>query len=66
MEAHLVGYQGELYGRPIELDFLARLRDILRFGSAEELVVQLRRDVESVLKIVRGGEPGVFRAAPEV
>jgi riboflavin kinase/FMN adenylyltransferase len=45
-ETHLIGFQGNLYGQPLEVDFLARLRDIQPFGSVEELKSQLRRDVE--------------------
>ena len=38
MEAFLLDYAGDLYGRPIEIDFLARLRDIERFDSVDQLV----------------------------
>jgi riboflavin kinase/FMN adenylyltransferase len=43
-EVHLIGYSGSLYGQPLEVDFLARLRDIHPFGSAEELKHQLAQD----------------------
>ena len=46
VEAHLIGFEGDLYGRAVRLDFLERLRDELRFESAEELVEQMREDVE--------------------
>jgi riboflavin kinase/FMN adenylyltransferase len=45
VEAHLIDYSGSLYGQTLEVDFLARLRDIQPFGSAEELTRQLARDV---------------------
>ena len=51
IEAHLVGYDGTLYGQEVELDFLARLRDIYRFDSADKLIVQLDRDVADTLRI---------------
>ena len=38
-------FQGDLYGRPIEIDFFARLRDIKRFDSAEQLIEQMALDV---------------------
>jgi riboflavin kinase/FMN adenylyltransferase len=46
VEAHLLAFDGSLYGSVLELDFLARLRDIRPFGSVEELKMQLARDVD--------------------
>lgn len=51
VEAHLIGYQGSLYDRVVELDFLGRLRDIKRFASADELVGEMNRDVETTIRI---------------
>jgi riboflavin kinase/FMN adenylyltransferase len=52
VELYLVGYQGCLYDQAVEVDFLARLRDIKRFGSADRLVLQMDRDVAAVRQIV--------------
>ena len=46
VEAFLLDYSGDLYGRAIEIDFLARLRDIKRFESVEQLVQQIALDVQ--------------------
>jgi riboflavin kinase/FMN adenylyltransferase len=46
VEVHVIGFRGNLYGQPLEVDFVRRLREIQRFGSVEELQAQLRRDVE--------------------
>ncbi len=45
VEVHLVGYSGDCYGRVLDVDFLARLRDTRRFPSADDLAVQLAADV---------------------
>jgi riboflavin kinase / FMN adenylyltransferase len=45
VEAHLVGFQGDLYGRVLDVDFLDRLRDTRRFTSAADLTTQLACDV---------------------
>jgi riboflavin kinase / FMN adenylyltransferase len=45
LEVHLIGYQGGLYGQPLEVDFLTRLRDIRPFSCVAELKLQLQRDV---------------------
>ena len=52
VEAFLLDYHSDLYGRPIEIDFLARLRDIKRFDSAGQLVDQMALDVEATRRIV--------------
>jgi riboflavin kinase/FMN adenylyltransferase len=46
-EAHLLDFDGrDLYGEPIRLAFLERLRDERRFPSIDELRAQIARDVE--------------------
>jgi riboflavin kinase / FMN adenylyltransferase len=51
VEVHLIGHSEALYGQPLEVDFLARLRDIRPFESPGALVEQLRADVEQVKRI---------------
>lgn len=56
VEIHLIGFQGDLYGQPLAVEFLARLRDTRPFAGAEQLVQQLRRDVEDARRIA-GNSP---------
>jgi riboflavin kinase/FMN adenylyltransferase len=51
VEVHLIDFQGDLYGRPLSVDFLERLRDTRPFAGANELVTQLRADVERARQI---------------
>ncbi len=44
-ESHLFDFEADLYGRRIELAFLARLREERRFPSVEALQAQIGRDV---------------------
>jgi riboflavin kinase/FMN adenylyltransferase len=44
VEAHLLDYDGDLYGATLELDLLDRLRDELRFDGVAPLVEQMHRD----------------------
>jgi riboflavin kinase/FMN adenylyltransferase len=46
VEAHLVGFEGNLYGCTLHVDFLERLRETRRFDSVAGLTEQLARDVE--------------------
>ena len=57
MEVHLVGFTGELYGQPLDVDFLARLRETLRFESVAELQLQVERDVEQARALAEETEP---------
>jgi riboflavin kinase/FMN adenylyltransferase len=53
LEAHLFGVDADLYGQPVSVAFLRRLRDVRRFGSAEELGAQLERDRRDALDALR-------------
>jgi riboflavin kinase/FMN adenylyltransferase len=58
VEVHVVDYSEPLYGQPLEVDFLARLRDIRPFDSPLALVEQLRRDVERVKRTLEASGLG--------
>jgi riboflavin kinase / FMN adenylyltransferase len=45
VEAHLLDFAGDLYGRHVRLDFLDRLRDEMRFASVDDLKAQVARDI---------------------
>jgi riboflavin kinase/FMN adenylyltransferase len=46
VEAYLLDYAGDLYGRQLRLSFGKRLRGERRFASVEALIEQMHRDVE--------------------
>lgn len=47
LEAFLLDHDGsDIYGQTMRIDFIERLRDERRFASADELMAQVRRDVE--------------------
>lgn len=45
IEAHLLDFNGDLYGQAVRLSFVNRLRDVRTFNSVEELKQQLARDI---------------------
>ena len=48
IEAHLLGWSGDCYGRPLGLDLIARLRGEHRFATLDALVAQIRADIAAV------------------
>lgn len=51
IEAFLIDWEGDLYGQPLEVQFLKRLRGERRFSSVEALVEQMAGDVETARRI---------------
>jgi len=53
VEAHLLDFHGDLYGRFVEVEILECIRGIRKFQSKDELVSQLGLDIERVRSIVK-------------
>jgi riboflavin kinase/FMN adenylyltransferase len=51
VEAYLLDFSGDLYGLPLRLEFLERLRGEKRFESVDALVRQIGRDVDDTRRI---------------
>jgi riboflavin kinase/FMN adenylyltransferase len=47
VEAHLLDYSGDLYGKVLRAHLIERLRGIEKFASIEELKIQMKADVET-------------------
>ena len=56
IEAHLIGFAGQLQGQMLQIDLLARIRDTQPFPSPEKLIEQIRRDVEQVKSLALAKE----------
>ena len=52
IEAHLLDFSDDIYGRSLTLEFCAKLRDIIKFPDKEALLRQMARDVEATRRIV--------------
>ena len=61
LEAHLFDFDGDLYGRRIEVEFVAKLRDELRFDNLDALTAQMRRDAAQARELL--GMPQQRRGA---
>lgn len=58
LELYLLDFDRDIYGETVRVDFLARLRDVLPFGSAEELVEQMQEDRERARSFFASGVEG--------
>jgi riboflavin kinase/FMN adenylyltransferase len=52
VEAHLLDFDADLYGRRIELDLITRLRPSMAFDGLEPLLVQMGRDVADARTVI--------------
>jgi riboflavin kinase / FMN adenylyltransferase len=52
LEAHIFDFAGDLYGREIEVEFVAKLRDEEHFASLDALVVQMHEDAALARQIL--------------
>lgn len=48
IEAHLIDFDGDLYGENLQLDLTARIRGEQKFDSVEDLRQQLEKDVREI------------------
>jgi|FLYL01.1.fsa_nt_gi riboflavin kinase/FMN adenylyltransferase len=58
VEAHLLDFDGDLYGKVLRLRFVARLRDEKAFASVEELIDQLEADRRRTVRVLGGRRAG--------
>jgi riboflavin kinase/FMN adenylyltransferase len=60
LEAHLFGFNGDLYGKKIQVEFVEKLRDEERFDSLDAMVQQIHRDAAGARQILGCAETSVF------
>lgn len=52
VEAHLLDFEGDLYGRRLELELVHRIRGEQRFAGVEALVARIRGDVDEARRVL--------------
>ena len=53
IETHIFDFDEDIYGLDLEVTFISHIRDEVRFGSLDELRVQLEKDRDACMKVVR-------------
>lgn len=54
VEAYLIDFDGDLYGKRIEVQFARRLRGMVAFSGIEMLIARMREDVRETREILAG------------
>jgi riboflavin kinase/FMN adenylyltransferase len=54
IEAHIIDFDGELYGQEVKLEFIDRLRDEMRFSGPEALLEQIELDIAHARSLLEG------------
>jgi riboflavin kinase/FMN adenylyltransferase len=57
VETYIIDHEDDLYGRVLRVAFIARLRGERRFGSVEDLIAQMHRDVAQARELCEGFSP---------
>ena len=52
IEAHLLDFSGDIYGQPLTLEFIARLRPEFKFPGVDALRAQIQRDIAGARQIL--------------
>jgi riboflavin kinase / FMN adenylyltransferase len=55
LEAYLLDFDRDIYGQELKLEFVARIRDELKFDSVEALIQKIHEDVERTRGILQSG-----------
>jgi riboflavin kinase/FMN adenylyltransferase len=59
-EVHIFDYHKNLLNERLRVHFVDRLRDEKRFGCIENLVAQIKKDIESAKKVLRKNNPPLY------
>jgi riboflavin kinase/FMN adenylyltransferase len=54
LEVYLIGFDGDLYGRQLFVEFIDLIRGDKRFASIDELVTQMRADCAAAMARLAG------------
>jgi riboflavin kinase / FMN adenylyltransferase len=52
IEAHLLDFSSDIYGVPMKLEFVQRIRDEQKFANVEALTSQIKNDIEKSKQII--------------
>lgn len=54
IEIHILNFNRDIYGEPLRVEFVERLRDEITFRSPEELIAQIKKDISRAKAVLKG------------
>ena len=57
VEVHIIDFQREIYNKEVDIHFVKRLRDEVKFSNDKELIRQLNDDKNKVMRLLSKGQP---------
>lgn len=52
LEAHLLDFEGDIYGKKIEIEINSKIRESIKFGSEDEIKKQIVKDIEIIRNLI--------------
>jgi riboflavin kinase/FMN adenylyltransferase len=52
IEVHILNFDKDIYGQPLRMEFVERQRDEVTFRGPEDLIAQIKKDVEQAKRIL--------------
>jgi riboflavin kinase/FMN adenylyltransferase len=59
VEAHILDFDGDLYGQQVQLEVGDRVRGQMKFSCGDDLVAQIRTDVDEVRAVSSAASPSL-------
>ncbi|RQV99573.1 bifunctional riboflavin kinase/FAD synthetase [bacterium] len=53
LEAHLIGFDGDIYDQKLRLNFVQRIRGEEKYDAESELIRAIRKDIETISKLLK-------------
>ena len=54
IEIHILNFNRDIYGEPLRVEFVERLRDEITFRGPEELIAQIKKDISRAKGVLKG------------
>jgi riboflavin kinase/FMN adenylyltransferase len=61
VEAHVLDFDGDLYGRRVSVGFLHRLRGQAVFAGVDQLIAQMHRDIDQARRLLSSSPGGIYQ-----
>ena len=52
LEVHIFDFSGDIYGKEMKVHFVKKLRNEKKFSGAEDLIEQIKKDVEEARRVL--------------